>query len=139
EALRTVRRQFHTLKGSGRMVGLTELGEIAFAVEKILNRLLEEERVVTPAVLEMVEVAERSFRGWVAQLSEHGSVAADASHLPGAIATVEAGLPPGRGGWLTPPPRARKVELREVPREPEPAVQAHDETMHARDTEAQAH
>ncbi len=30
EALRTVRRQFHTLKGSGRMVGLTELGEHAY-------------------------------------------------------------------------------------------------------------
>ena len=45
EALRTVRRQFHTLKGSGRMVGLTDLGEIAFEVEKIHNRLLEEERV----------------------------------------------------------------------------------------------
>ena len=27
EALRTIRRGFHTLKGSGRMVGLTELGE----------------------------------------------------------------------------------------------------------------
>ena len=29
EALRSARRQFHTLKGSGRMVGLTELGELA--------------------------------------------------------------------------------------------------------------
>ncbi len=57
EALRTVRRQFHTLKGSGRMVGLTQLGEIAFEVEKIHNRLLEEERVVTPAVLAMIDVA----------------------------------------------------------------------------------
>ena len=48
EALRTVRRGFHTLKGSGRMVGLTELGELAYDVEKILNRLLEEDRPVTP-------------------------------------------------------------------------------------------
>jgi len=139
EALRTVRRQFHTLKGSGRMVGLTELGEIAFAVEKILNRLLEEERVVTPAVLEMIEVAERSFRGWVAQLSDHGSVAADASGLHAAIAIVEAELPPGRESVLTPTPSAPKVELREVPREPESVAQAHDVSMHAHDTEAQAH
>jgi chemotaxis protein histidine kinase CheA len=29
EALAVVRRQFHTLKGSGRMVGLTQLGDIA--------------------------------------------------------------------------------------------------------------
>ena len=34
EALVTVRRQFHTLKGSGRMVGLTELGELAWGVER---------------------------------------------------------------------------------------------------------
>jgi chemosensory pili system protein ChpA (sensor histidine kinase/response regulator) len=100
EALRTVRRQFHTLKGSGRMVGLTELGEIGFAVEKILNRLLEEERVVTSAVLAMIDVAERSFRGWVADLSERGSVTADASELHAAIATVEAELPPGRESVL---------------------------------------
>ncbi len=125
EALRTVRRQFHTLKGSGRMVGLTELGEIGFAVEKILNRLLEEERVVTPAVLAMIDVAERSFRGWVADLSERGSVVADASELHAAIATIESELPPGRESVLAPTPPAPKVELREVPREPEAAAQVH--------------
>ena len=43
----TMRRGFHTLKGSGRMVGLMDLGEIAYDVEKIHNRLLEEERPVT--------------------------------------------------------------------------------------------
>ena len=125
EALRTVRRQFHTLKGSGRMVGLTELGEIGFAVEKILNRLLEEERVVTSAVLAMIDVAERSFRGWVADLSERGSVTADASELHAAIATVEAELPPGRESVLAPAPPAPKIALHEVPREPEAVAQVH--------------
>src|SRR5204862_4326231 len=65
EALTTVRRGFHTLKGSGRMVGLTELGEIAFEVERIHNRLLEEERRATPAVLAMIDNAQKSFRVWV--------------------------------------------------------------------------
>ncbi len=51
EALATVRRGFHTLKGSGRMVGLADLGEYAYDVEKIHNRLLEEQRPVTAAVL----------------------------------------------------------------------------------------
>src|SRR5438128_888671 len=55
EALVTVRRQFHTLKGSGRMVGLTELGELAWQVEEIGNRLIEEDRSVTPAVLNLIE------------------------------------------------------------------------------------
>jgi chemosensory pili system protein ChpA (sensor histidine kinase/response regulator) len=115
EALRTVRRQFHTLKGSGRMVGLSELGEIAFDVEKILNRLLEEERVVTPTVLEMIKVAERSFRTWVGELSASGRVVADPSELRAAVAAVEAELPPGRESVLTPTPPAPRPELREVP------------------------
>ena len=53
EALRSARRQFHTIKGSGRMVGLNELGELAYDVEQIHNRLLEEDRDVTPAMLEL--------------------------------------------------------------------------------------
>ena len=36
------------------MVGLTELGEYAYEVEKVFNRLLEEERPVTSAVLALV-------------------------------------------------------------------------------------
>ena len=40
EELRTIRRGFHTLKGSGRMVGLTRLGEVAWAVEQVMNKAL---------------------------------------------------------------------------------------------------
>jgi chemosensory pili system protein ChpA (sensor histidine kinase/response regulator) len=48
EALTTVRRGFHTLKGSGRMVGLNDLGEIAWQVEQD-EPDLEEQRLATPA------------------------------------------------------------------------------------------
>jgi len=92
-ALVTVRRGFHTLKGSGRMVGLTDLGELAYDVEKIHNRLLEEERQVTPAVLAMIDVAESSFRGWVETLKQSGRVTPDATALHAAIAKVKAELP----------------------------------------------
>ncbi|WP_247254452.1 Hpt domain-containing protein [Pseudomonas moorei] len=40
-ALGEVRRAFHTLKGSGRMVRALVLGELAWAVENLLNRVLE--------------------------------------------------------------------------------------------------
>lgn len=40
EALARLRRAFHTLKGSGRMVGATALGELAWAAENLLNRYL---------------------------------------------------------------------------------------------------
>ncbi len=122
EALRTVRRQFHTLKGSGRMVGLDQLGEVAFEVEKIHNRLLEEERVVTPAVLAMIDVAERSFRQWVSELSRSGRVLADAAPLHAAISAVEAELPAGRESALTPTPPAPQAEA--FAAEPAPAAAA---------------
>ena len=90
EALVTVRRQFHTLKGSGRMVGLTELGELAWGVERVHNRLLEEDRRVTPAVLALIGVAATSFRHWVRELRESGRFATDASSLLSAIRDAEA-------------------------------------------------
>ncbi|WP_223465269.1 Hpt domain-containing protein [Pseudomonas sp. GL-RE-26] len=40
-ALGELRRAFHTLKGSGRMVRALVLGELAWAVENLLNRVLE--------------------------------------------------------------------------------------------------
>lgn len=40
ENLKTIRRHFHTLKGSGRMVGAKSAGEMAWAVEDTLNRVL---------------------------------------------------------------------------------------------------
>ncbi|HEY8567792.1 Hpt domain-containing protein [Microbulbifer sp.] len=46
DALVEFRRGFHTLKGSGRMVEALEVGELAWAVENMLNRVLDE--TVTP-------------------------------------------------------------------------------------------
>jgi len=42
DALTTLRRSFHTLKGSGRLVGATTIGELSWAVENLLNRVIEE-------------------------------------------------------------------------------------------------
>ncbi|WP_281645289.1 Hpt domain-containing protein [Parendozoicomonas sp. Alg238-R29] len=41
EALTEFRRGFHTLKGSGRMVGATVVGELGWSVENMLNRVIE--------------------------------------------------------------------------------------------------
>ena len=41
EALTVIRRSFHTLKGSGRMVGLNHLGEVAWSVEQVMNKWLQ--------------------------------------------------------------------------------------------------
>ncbi|MBI5461642.1 MAG: Hpt domain-containing protein [Gammaproteobacteria bacterium] len=41
DALTTMRRSFHTLKGSGRLVGALRLGEFAWGFESLLNRVLD--------------------------------------------------------------------------------------------------
>ena len=56
-ALRTLRRSFHTIKGSGRIVGAMEIGEFAWAVENVLNRVLDHSIEISPAVLTIVEQA----------------------------------------------------------------------------------
>ena len=70
EALTTVRRGFHTLKGSGRMVGLMDLGEVAWEVERVINRWLEQKRPATPPLLELVGAASTCFSTWISRLRE---------------------------------------------------------------------
>ncbi len=55
QALITVRRSFHTLKGSGRMVGAKLLGEFAWSVENLLNRIINQTLVVNEPMLEFLE------------------------------------------------------------------------------------
>jgi len=81
DALVTIRRGFHTLKGSGRMVGLTELGEVAWGIEQTMNRWLEEEKDASPELLEMIQHAHDAFAGWVELLSLDGTVHVDAKVL----------------------------------------------------------
>ncbi len=81
DTLTTVRRSFHTLKGSGRMVGLTDLGEAAWAVEQTLNKWLQQEMEAGPDLLALLEAAHPVFRQWVGQLEAGGGTWFDASEL----------------------------------------------------------
>ena len=54
EALRPIRRVFHTLKGSGRLVGAKVLGEFSWHVESMLNRVLDGSRPASYAVVSYV-------------------------------------------------------------------------------------
>ena len=54
-ALTELRRGYHTLKGSGRMVGASEVAELSWAVENVLNRVREAKIVPSPAIIELLE------------------------------------------------------------------------------------
>jgi chemosensory pili system protein ChpA (sensor histidine kinase/response regulator) len=57
DALAGVRRAFHTLKGSGRMVGATDISEFAWAIENLLNKVIENTLQRSPAILATVRDA----------------------------------------------------------------------------------
>ena len=57
EAMTTIRRGFHTLKGSSRMVGLDAFGEAAWAFEQMMNHWLSEDKDGT-----MIEIGRASCR-----------------------------------------------------------------------------
>ncbi|MBS0194674.1 MAG: Hpt domain-containing protein [Proteobacteria bacterium] len=78
EILRPLRRVFHTLKGSGRLVGASELGEFSWKFEGMLNRVLDGSRPPSPPVLALIGLARETlpqFRG--ALMSSDFDVTAD--------------------------------------------------------------
>lgn len=54
EALGQIRRNFHTLKGSGRMVGAFQIGEMAWAIENLLNRVLDKAIEMRQEIVDLV-------------------------------------------------------------------------------------
>ena len=77
DALTTIRRAFHTLKGSGRMVGLDDLGEIAWEVEQSLNHWLERHTPATPGLIDFVARASAAFAIWIGQLKSRSQPTVD--------------------------------------------------------------
>ncbi|KAB2896333.1 MAG: hybrid sensor histidine kinase/response regulator, partial [Dokdonella sp.] len=68
EQLTPIRRSFHTLKGSGRLVGAATLGEFSWKVENMLNRVLDRTIGPTDAVVDLVERALASVGDLLAAL-----------------------------------------------------------------------
>ncbi|MTW22506.1 Hpt domain-containing protein, partial [Allochromatium palmeri] len=59
EALGTLRRSFHTLKGSGRLVGALQVGDFAQAMEFLLNRLIETQSSPSAEIMDCIVEAVR--------------------------------------------------------------------------------
>ena len=72
DSLTTVRRSFHTLKGSGRMVGAELIGEFAWSIENMLNRIIDQTLDANEGVIELVGVAIDALPELIEQL-EAGS------------------------------------------------------------------
>lgn len=55
ESLTEFRRAFHTLKGSGRMVGAQDIGELAWSIENMLNRIIDNSIKPSDALVAIIE------------------------------------------------------------------------------------
>jgi len=69
--LTTLRRAFHTLKGSSRMVGLTEFGEAAWSLEQVLNTCLADQKPASESLRTLASQAMRGFALWVDDIAAH--------------------------------------------------------------------
>ena len=81
EALVTIRRAFHTLKGSGRMVSLNDLGEVAWGCEQVMNKWLKGEKGASPGLLMLIGEAAAQFAEWVRVLQANGVAAIDGARI----------------------------------------------------------
>ncbi|HSC16452.1 MAG TPA: Hpt domain-containing protein, partial [Gammaproteobacteria bacterium] len=68
EALISTRRSFHTLKGSGRMVGAQLIGEFAWSIENLLNKVINQTLEPTPSMLAFVTSASAALPQLIEQL-----------------------------------------------------------------------
>ncbi len=64
-----IRRAFHTLKGSGRMVNLMDLGEAAWSVEQVMNQWLKLNQPLTEDLQTVLQSAHQLFNDWVSRLA----------------------------------------------------------------------
>ena len=91
ETLTMLRRSFHTLKGSGRMVGLVAFADGAAAVEKVMNLWLSESRAASADLLALLTHAHASMHAWVEELAASGTSARHSEALVAAAARVQDG------------------------------------------------
>ena len=115
----TVRRAFHTLKGSSRMVGFKTIGEGAWGVEQCFNLWLAQERPATADLIDLAAAAQRVIRRWVRIIAAHPEAALDPATLVqaaqrvregGAFQYEDEGAPPAGSGSAMEPAVAVAAE-----------------------------
>ncbi|MBZ0068852.1 MAG: Hpt domain-containing protein, partial [Thiobacillus sp.] len=88
-----IRRGFHTLKGSGRMVGLEQLGETAWRLEQLMNGWLADKKPASRDLLRLIERSRGVFQDWVDALQGNQSVGLPVQALLDAVERVSQGHP----------------------------------------------
>ena len=85
----TLRRAFHTLKGSSRMVGLKAFGDAAWACEQLYNNHLAGQRAALPPLLDYTAWCLGYLAAWVEDIAAGRAPAHDAATVELAAARVD--------------------------------------------------
>ena len=71
EQLTVLRRAFHTLKGSARMVGLNEFGEASWAMEQLLNSWLADQNAASSEFRALCAAVMAGLERWIEDIAAH--------------------------------------------------------------------
>lgn len=155
----TLRRAFHTLKGSSRMVGLTEFGEAGWSMEQVMNAWLADQKPASEELLTLCNAAMNAFGLWVEDIAAGNDghwkaavfrVSADALRtegryvplaLPGAGAAPAAAAPveaPAPAAAPVPAPPAPAVAPAPAPAVPDSLTVRLDDAFRASTEKTQA-
>jgi chemosensory pili system protein ChpA (sensor histidine kinase/response regulator) len=81
ERLAEIRRGFHTIKGSGRMVGALATGEFAWAFEDLLNKVIENVVPAGQGLLDLVGQSTGMLQQLIAQVTDNSVNPGEAADL----------------------------------------------------------
>ena len=93
ESLLTMRRSFHTLKGSGRIVGAKNIGEFSWSIENMLNRVIDGTVPVTGDLLQLMDEVVATLPVLVAESARPGHRDTDVSALANRADALASGAP----------------------------------------------
>ncbi len=82
-ALKNIRRAFHTIKGSGRLVGAMKIGEFAWDFENLLNRVIDKTVPPNDQVIDAIGQAGKALEQLVKELKGEAAATEEVPHLRG--------------------------------------------------------
>src|SRR5688572_13136350 len=125
DSLVNVRRSFHTLKGSGRMVGAQLIGEFAWAVENLLNRVINKTLERSPEMMTLLRQSVAAGPELVEQLETARNPQADIAGIIAGLNEIAGVRPsaPSQAAVSAPAPRPAAA-----PAAPEPPMPSHTQT-----------
>jgi chemosensory pili system protein ChpA (sensor histidine kinase/response regulator) len=93
-ALLELRRAFHTLKGSGRMVGASEISELAWPIEQLLNQIRDGKTRASEVIIALIQQVRDVLPALIEQLAGGPPPAVDVAALRARAEELANTLPP---------------------------------------------